>query len=54
MKELEQPLISIIVPVYKVEKYLKRCVDIVRKLYPKQSAKQIVKMLLIKAKIMGV
>ena len=27
MKELEQPLISIIVPVYKVEKYLKRCVD---------------------------
>lgn len=27
---------------------------IVRKLYPKQSAKQIVKMLLIKAKIMGV
>ena len=27
MKKLEQPLISIIVPVYKVEKYLKRCVD---------------------------
>lgn len=27
MKELEKPLISIIVPVYKVEKYLKRCVD---------------------------
>lgn len=27
MKGLEQPLISIIVPVYKVEKYLKRCVD---------------------------
>jgi cellulose synthase/poly-beta-1,6-N-acetylglucosamine synthase-like glycosyltransferase len=116
MKKLEQPLISIIVPVYKVEKYLKRCVDsiltqtyqnmevilvddgspdncgaicdryketdnrvvvihkkngglsdarnaaiplakgeyiIVRKLYPKQSAKQLVKMLLIKAKIMG-
>ena len=27
MKKVEQPLISIIVPVYKVEKYLKRCVN---------------------------
>lgn len=27
MKETMNPLISIIVPIYKVEKYLKRCVD---------------------------
>lgn len=31
MKEVEQPIISIIVPVYKVEKYLKRCIDSILK-----------------------
>lgn len=31
MKESEQPIISIVVPVYKVEKYLKRCVSSILK-----------------------